>query len=139
MIDSFDGFYRFLSNFYLYSITVDGVNYPSTEHAFQAAKTNDPTEKFAIANASTPGKAKRIGRKVKLRPDWESVKIQVMTDLVRQKFSKDRDLRQKLLDTGDEELVEGNRWGDRFWGISGGSGDNWLGQILMQIRDELSC
>ena len=124
------------SNFYPCDITVDGVDYPSTESAYQAAKTNDPTEKFAIANAATPGKAKRMGRKVHLRPDWESVKIQVMTVLVRQKFSQNRDLRQKLLATCDEELIEGNNWGDRFWGVCGGIGQNWLGRILMQVRSE---
>ena len=137
MIDSFTGEYRFLSNFYPCEITIDGVTCPSLEHAYQVTKTNDPTEKFTIASATTPGKAKRMGQKVHLRSDWEQVKVQIMTVLVRQKFGQNRDLRQKLLDTGDEELVEGNRWGDRYWGISGGSGQNWLGRILMQVRGEL--
>ena len=106
--------------------------------AFQAAKTFDPDEKLAVAQATTPGSAKRLGGKVQLRPDWEQVKVGLMEDLVRLKFTTHADLRAKLLATGDAELVEGNNWNDRFWGVCRGKGRNELGKILMKVRSELA-
>ena len=131
-IDQFTGDYDFLSNFHPSPIEVDGVVYPTVEHAFQAAKTFDRTEKQSVAEAATPGLAKRIGRKVRLRPDWEQVKIGIMEDLVRLKFTTHADLREKLLATGDAQLVEGNTWNDRFWGVCRGQGRNELGQSTME-------
>ena len=136
-IDRFTGDYDFLSNFHPSPIEVDGVTYPTVEHAFQAAKTSIPEEKQAVAAATTPGSAKRLGRKVQLRPDWEEVKVGIMEDLVRLKFTTHADLRAQLLATGDAELVEGNNWNDRFWGVCKGSGQNHLGKLLMKIRAEL--
>jgi predicted NAD-dependent protein-ADP-ribosyltransferase YbiA (DUF1768 family) len=77
------------------------------------------------------------GQKVTLRKDWEGVKIQVMRDVLRLKFANPG-LRDRLLETGDRELIEGNTWGDTFWGVCRGSGKNWLGQLLMELRGELS-
>lgn len=136
MIDSFQGEFRFLSNFHSCNIRLGGELYPSTEHAFQAAKTLDPIERMQIRADRNPGEAKRLGRKVKLRADWDSIRDDVMLACLRQKFSREP-LRSKLLATGDQELVEGNTWGDRYWGQCDGEGLNKLGKLLMQVRHEL--
>lgn len=136
MINSFSGPYRFLSNFYPAVVLLDGVPYPTVEHAFQAAKTADTGDRAIIRSLPTPLEAKAFGKRVLLREDWETVKIEVMTDLVRQKFHQ-VELREKLLATGDQTLVEGNRWGDMYWGVCRGQGMNWLGRILMKVREEI--
>ena len=136
MIDKFRGNYWFLSNFYESPIEEENITYPTVEHYFQAQKTLNREEKLKIAKASKPAKAKKMGRKVNLRKDWEDVKIQVMENGLRLKF-QDPTLRKKLLATEDEELVEGNPWGDRYWGVCNGSGKNKLGKLLMKIRKEL--
>ena len=128
---------EFLSNFYPCDIWMDGVKYPSVEHAFQAAKTLDPDERRNVASQPTPGKAKAAGRKVSLRPDWDGIKISVMRDLVSQKFLGligPSQLLYRLQETGESVLIEGNNWGDTFWGVDG-HGFNHLGEILMDIRD----
>jgi ribA/ribD-fused uncharacterized protein len=135
-IDKFTGDYRFLSNFFLSPICMNGLVYPTVEHAYQAMKTFDQEERVRIAGQPTPGKAKSAGRKVTLRSDWENVKIDIMENLLRLKF-KWPHLRDKLLATGDTELIEGNSWGDRFWGVFLGRGRNELGLALMRIRKEL--
>lgn len=132
-IDSFVGEYRFLSNFYPSKIEVDGKDYATVEHAFQALKTDNPTEREIVRSARTPGQAKKLGRRVTLRPDWDTARIGVMKMLLEKKFS-DKVLRAELLATGDAELVEGNYWNDRFWGVCRGQGQNWLGKLLMEIR-----
>lgn len=137
MINSFTGNYRFLSNFYPCNIYYCGINYPSTEHAYQATKTNSPEEKFKIAKLDTPGRAKRYGQLLKIREDWDQIKLKVMKDLLIIKF-RDSMLKQKLLDTGNQELIEGNTWNDTFWGICYGKGKNNLGKLLMIIRDRIS-
>lgn len=136
MIDRFSGANRFLSNFWPAKVMLDGVEYPSTEYAYQAAKTIDPVVRKAIAACATPGQAKRAGAKAKTRTDWADVKVSVMRDLLRQKFSQP-DLRTRLLDTGNHRLVEGNTWGDVFWGVCNGAGQNHLGKLLMDVRREL--
>ena len=115
MITEFDGKYAFLSNFYHAPFTYDGIEYPTNEHFFQAMKTLDQEERKKIAAAATPGKAKRLGRHVILRPDWEIIKLDVMKEGLALKFA-DPKLREKLLATGDEILVEGNWWHDNTWG-----------------------
>jgi len=136
-IGSFSGEYRFLSNFWMVPIPFENVWYPSVEHAYQAAKTLDAAEKTLIKNASTASEAKRLGKHVKIRPDWESVKIDYMKYLVWYKFSMYPEMGKKLLDTKDAELVEGNTWNDTFWGVCNGLGQNWLGKILMEVRDQV--
>jgi len=138
-ITRFKGEFDFLSNFYPSHVALDKFRYDTVEHAFQAAKTIDPQERRSVRYMDTPGKAKKAGRKVTLRPDWEEVKIQVMEDLVRQKFTRHPDLKEKLLATGDRPLYEGNSWRDYFWGVNAKTleGQNNLGKILMKIRDEL--
>lgn len=136
-IDSFSGEHHFLSNFHLAEVTYDGVTYPSTEHAYQAAKTLDLAARRKIRECGKPNRAKGLGRKIKMRANWESIKLSVMEDLVRQKFTKHADLKGLLLETGDRKLVEGNWWKDIYWGVYNGVGQNHLGKILMKIRGEL--
>ena len=138
MIDKFRGKYWFLSNFYESPIEDENIIYPTVEHYFQAQKTLNREEKLKIAKASKPAKAKKMGRQVNLRKDWEDIKLQVMEKALRQKF-QDPALCEKLIATGDEELVEGNPWGDRYWGVCKGSGKNKLGKLLMKIRKELQA
>lgn len=135
-ITSFSGEHRFLSNFYPCSVVYNGIIFTSVEHAYVAAKTIDNNIQLEIAKISSPGKVKRFGRDLKLRPDWDQVKVGVMRELIRQKF-QDPELKQMLVSTGDAELVEGNHWGDMFWGVCGGTGRNVLGNLLMEIRNEL--
>lgn len=136
MIDKFRGKYWFLSNFYESPIEDENITYPTVEHYFQAQKTLNREEKLKISKATKPAKAKKMGRQVNLRKDWEDIKLQVMEKALRLKF-QDPALRKKLIATGDEELVEGNPWGDRYWGVYNGSGKNKLGKFLMKIRKEL--
>jgi hypothetical protein len=135
MILSFRDEYFFLSNFYPVEIKLDGIVYPNAETAFQAQKTLDVEERRKFSMLKNPVQAKRLGRKVKLRDDWEEVKLDIMTEVVSQKFLQHPHLIEMLLQTGDEELIEGNKWGDRFWGVCKGKGKNHLGKILMKIRD----
>lgn len=133
-ITSFMGNYRFLSNFHLCQVYLDVDVYPSTEHAYQAAKTLSVETRDVIRRASTPGLAKRIGQKVQLRENWDQLKYAVMEDLITQKFHPDRLEAELLLKTGDELLIEGNTWGDTYWGVCRGVGENNLGKILMEQR-----
>ena len=139
MIDCFDKEWAFLSNFYWSEIEFEGITYPTNEHFFQAMKTLDENERRAIANCRTPGQAKRMGRRVALRPDWENVKEDVMFTGLCIKFS-DEQLADWLLETGDEELVEGTTWHDNEWGNCSCpkcqhiEGKNKLGKLLMKVR-----
>jgi len=135
VISHFVGEYRFLSNFYPCRIVWDDEEYPSAEHAFQAAKTLDPLEATSIRKASTPFQAKQRGRKVTLRDDWEEIKDFVMLEILRRKFSV-LEFRDRLLATKDANLVEGNTWGDLYWGVCDGRGKNRLGELLMHVREE---
>jgi ribA/ribD-fused uncharacterized protein len=143
MIDDFTGPYWFLSNFSPSAITYEALTYPTLEHAFQAAKVLDPELRQLVQAAETPDLAKRLGRGVPLRADWEQQKVAIMTQLVRLKFGNGSELAAALLATGNEELREGNTWGDRFWGAvynhrtKTWEGQNHLGRILMQVRQEL--
>ncbi len=133
LINSFRGKYFFLSNFYEFPVTYNGITYQNNEAAFQAQKCPERAEEFKNLN---PSEAKRLGRKVTLRKDWERVKVSIMTDIVRAKFTNP-DLAAKLEGTDDCLLEEGNDWGDKIWGTVDGKGQNLLGNILMQVRDEI--
>ncbi len=135
IIDSFKDKYAFLSNFAPVEVAFEFMMFPTVENAFQAAKTLDRNERFYLMFC-TPGQAKRAGRKFKLRPDWEDIKLSVMEELLRQKFNQEP-FKDKLLATGEVELVEGNSWNDVWWGVCNGVGENHLGKLLMNIRDEL--
>lgn len=128
-ITKFRGDYHFLSNFYAAEVTYNGITYHNNEAAFQAQK--DVTKAHEFAALTNPVMAKRNGRKVHLRSDWEEVKVGIMEEIVRCKFTQNPELRKKLLDTGDRLLIEGGS--DNFWGNS----KNTLGKILMKVRYEL--
>ena len=142
MINCFDGQWAFLSNFHNSEIEFEGITYPTNEHFFQAMKTFDIDERRAISNCVTPGQAKRMGRRVALRPDWEQVKINVMYMGLSKKFT-DEHLADLLLKTGDEYLEEGTTWHDNEWGncscpkCQNIEGKNLLGQLLMKVRDDI--
>ena len=146
VVPKFDGDWFFLSNFYeapiRFVLADDMVVMPTGEHAFQAAKGNAMLDKGGkleyvrrVADASTPAQAKYLGRSVKIDLDhWESVRVECMREIVFQKFLQNPELRSQLLKTGDAMLVEGNTWGDKFWGRGDGKGYNKLGVILMEVR-----
>lgn len=136
-ITQFDGKNRFLSNFFSCPVPYEGLIFPSSEHAFVAAKTVDPQTRLNIVVCPSAGEVKKLGRKLQLRPDWEIVKIPEMEKIVRSKFTHNRILGIQLVLTKDAELIEGNWWGDKFWGVCEGVGENHLGKILMKIRSEL--
>lgn len=133
-VTQFRGKHYFLSNFFSADVEYDGVRFENNEAAFQAQKQPERAHEFA---SLPPNEAKRLGRRVKLRPDWESVKQRVMEGVVRAKFEQHPKLREQLIRTGDIELVEGNNWGDTYWGVCFGKGRNELGKILMKVRREL--
>ena len=135
-IERFAGPHRFLSNFYPVALVWEGRHWPTAEHAYQAAKCRRSDEAWKIQEAPSPGAAKRLGRKIELRADWDEVKEKVMLEVVRAKF-ENAHLRRLLIATGDAELIEGNYWGDRFWGVCRGEGENRLGKILMKVRTEI--
>ncbi|UTC29776.1 hypothetical protein BAJUN_01460 [Bajunvirus bajun] len=133
----FRGKTRWLSNFHLVTVVHEGITYPSTEHAYQAAKTLDMSERQRIADLEKPGDAMRVGRALKSRTDWPDVKVRIMYEVNREKYRPGSELAAMLLATGDAHLEEGNHHGDRFWGTVYGKGRNELGKVLMRIRDEL--
>ena len=137
-IESFQGPYSFLSNFHPAGIKYgpEGWTWPTVEHAYQAAKTDMPAERAEILEARTPGKAKRLGQDVTLRPGWNGGRRMVMLALLRLKFQIPH-LREWLLATGEVILIEGNNWGDTYWGVCNGHGDNHLGLLLMVVRGEI--
>jgi hypothetical protein len=147
LIAEFKGKYHFLSNFYIAPVTLwhplfGEQRYPTTEHAYQAAKCENREGHDLIQVAGTPGNAKRMGAIAKLRPDWEQIKDNVMTAVVGAKFAQHDALHAQLLATGDAYLMEGNEHGDKIWGcvehVSGEwIGENRLGRILMKLRKEL--
>lgn len=137
-IDQFRGEYAFLSNFWEAPVSYQGLTYGSNEAAFQAQKCMTEEEKLPFTEMR-PAASKKAGRRVVLRPDWESVKVGIMEEIVRAKFTQNEDLKQLLSATGDTVLEEGNTWNDTFWGVSlkTGRGRNHLGRILMKVREEL--
>jgi N-glycosidase YbiA len=158
-INSFSGKFEFLSNFSPHPVFIEDIRFPTAEHAFQAMKTTDPGARQLIARLPTPGKAKRVGRQIDLRPDWEDIKLEVMWFIVLAKFRQNTWIRRQLWLTRNAELIEGNHWGDRFWGMTldnecgqrpetckwgnacadcrEWTGENHLGKILMEVRREL--
>lgn len=134
-IDKFFGEYRFLSNFWPCKVEYRGRIFPSTENAFHAAKAPVGSVFDETFLTCTPAESKKLGRQRPLRTDWEMVKISVMRNLLFKKFSpQNLDLMLKLDRTGDLVLEEGNDWGDKFWGICDGEGENWLGLLLEEVR-----
>ena len=114
-IKQFRGDFFFLSNFYECPVTYEQLTYTNNEAAFQAQKCTSDAEKIQFTKLN-PTEAKKLGRKVNLRKDWEAVKVKIMEEIVRAKFRQNTELADKLLATGDAYLEEGNTWGDRIWG-----------------------
>lgn len=134
--------YDFLSNFAWINLPIHGQNWATAEHMFAACKTTIAKEREAIRLCKTPAQAKRMGKKVTLRPDWDTYKNQAMLAILRLKFKYHQGMQQKLLATGNLELVENNYWHDNYWGSCicpkcGNQGKNMLGKFLMQVRSEL--
>lgn len=143
-ISEFRGKYRFLSSYYPKPVIYEGVRYPSREHAFHAAKTSDPDLRLQIAACGSPAEAKRLGQRVPLREDWTAVRVGVMTELIAAQVADDAFLADRLLDTGNATLREGNTWHDQIWGdcrcgrpACAAPGENRLGRAWMQVRDQL--
>jgi ribA/ribD-fused uncharacterized protein len=135
-VKGFFGPYRFLSNYHPSAIEYEGLLYASTEAAYQAAKsTDDEVRKQFLGLA--PNAAKKLGQKIQMREDWNSVKDEVMYQVIKFKFENNRILRKKLLDTEEKYLEETNYWNDTYWGVCEGKGQNQLGITLMRIRKEL--
>lgn len=136
-IERFREEHRFLSNFYRgHSFSWRGKTWPTAEHAYQAAKCVHSKDEERIRLLPRPGLAKRLGRRVEIRPDFDQVKVGLMAEILERKF-RDPALKKKLLETGHAELVEGNHWNDTFWGQCNGQGQNRLGLLLMQLRNRL--
>ena len=138
-ITSFSGSFRFLSNFYPCKVVYEGIEYPSSEHAYVAAKTDNQLQKLAISEIPSASDVKRFGRQIKLKDNWDNIKISIMKNIVEAKFDQNPDLMKLLQETRNYELIEGNNWSDKFWGQSPiGNGRNELGKILMSVRDDIT-
>jgi ribA/ribD-fused uncharacterized protein len=149
VVPKFEGDYRFLSNFYPSPITIEPksvskITFPTGEHMFQALKYKAMAENdqdahvlyvASVNRSADPNHAKKMGRKVKIDvAKWESIRIEMMRQVVWEKFKQNQNLVPGLLDTDSAMLVEGNTWGDEFWGRVDGRGYNLLGSILMEVR-----
>lgn len=132
----FFGQYRWLSNFWTCKVTVDDIIYTSSEAAYMAGKTGDCDLKLQISKLA-PAEAKRFARTLYLRPDWEDVKFDHMKRCLQAKFTQNSELGEKLKETGNKYLEETNYWNDKIWGVCRGSGQNNLGKLLMEVRQEL--
>jgi ribA/ribD-fused uncharacterized protein len=133
---SFTGDYHFLSNFYFTDIEIYDIVFPSAENAYQAAKSDKHEERLQFKDI-TPGMSKRLGQKIFVKDGiemWNKRRLRVMEEILRVKFSNP-ELKQMLVETAPRELQEGNYWGDTFWGVYKGEGHNYLGKLLMMIRD----
>lgn len=138
-IQTFDGQYRFLSNFFPAKFVWRGLLWPSSENAYQASKSLN-TNDWLTASAMTAGQSKRFGKTLELRPDWEQIKFAVMVEICKAKFTQNPELLAALRATEFIYLEEGNTWGDRVWGVSppgSGNGSNLLGLALMALRSAL--
>ena len=135
-IDRFKGKYRFLSNFEPCKILYEGMIYSAVEHAFQASKATNEHDRKMFGLFSEPAEAKKLGKQISLRSDWEDVKVSIMYEFLNQKFHKP-EFMKLLMGTEGRYLVEGNNHGDIYWGQVNGAGKNTLGKLIMQIREEI--
>jgi len=136
MIEQFRGKYGFLSNFAEVDVTLDGLTYPSIEHAFISAKSDDPDwKKMCSEDGYTASSLKKVAKTIPLAEDWDLKKLHIMANLLLQKFEREPFL-SMLLETGDEEIVEGNYWNDKYWGycLKTKEGENVLGKMIMFVR-----
>lgn len=142
-ITRFNGRWHFLSNFYLTPVVIFGHTWRTAEHAFQSAKLTNPEDVAKILRIPSPGSAKKFARSCQKFDDWDDRKVEIMRQVLSAKFRGSNQLWQWLLETGDAHLIEGNTWGDTFWGQvfsrGGWIGQNMLGQLLMELREELQA
>jgi len=137
IIKGFFGDYRWLSNYHVSPVIYEGIEYGSSEAAYQSAKCDDLYIKSQFKNM-TPLESKSLSKRIPIKKNWDTIKKQIMYDVLVSKFTLTPDLGQKLVETGDKYLEETNYWGDTFWGVCEGKGKNTLGELLMQIRKELN-
>ena len=135
-IDSFSGEFIGLSNLMPFPIEIKNIQFPTVEHAFQAMKSARVQDWKDIARLANAGDARRRGREIYARPDWDENKRYVMYKLLQEKFQSAA-YRKLLLETWPRQLIEGNYWKDRYWGVYKGEGENWMGRLLMRVRLEL--
>lgn len=139
MISEFQGNFRWLSNFAPCKIILDGIEYPSVEHAYMSAKSSERSWKLFCSNTSSPGEVKKASRGIILVDNWEDIKLSIMETCLEQKYTQEP-YRKKLIDTGTEYIQEGNRWNDKFWGVclKTNKGENNLGKLIMEIRRRIT-
>lgn len=155
MINGFFGPHRYLSNFWYATICdltitgpfvhFDGGTFQTlplqvaetVEHAFQALKADNSFEFADVVQSTSPAEAKAKGRGVSMWSNWDDIRVSVMEQLVTAKFEQNEELAIMLCDTNNSELIEGNTWGDCFWGVCKGVGENHLGKILMRVRSNI--
>ena len=139
MIKEFQGKYRWLSNFTSVEVELEGIIYPSVEHAYMSAKSDIKEWKEFCSNVNnTPGQVKKASRNIALTYDWDSKKLAVMKELLIQKYNKEP-FKSLLKETGNLYIQEGNNWNDKFWGVclKTNKGENNLGKLIMEIRNTL--
>jgi ribA/ribD-fused uncharacterized protein len=148
-IEQFQGQYEYLNNMFRQRVgnlvLPEGIEVPTVEHGYQADRLLDPADRLTVLASPTGHLAKVTTRNLKkagapIDPRWKERRLPVMRGFVLQKFTRNHDLADQLLSTGDQFLAEGNDWGDKFWGICPPftqNGENWLGKILMETREEL--
>lgn len=139
MVTEFKNEYSWLSNFAPVKITLEGLEFPSVEHAYMSAKSDSIEWKQFCSNPeNSAGLIKRKSREIELRSDWDNIKLKVMADCLTQKFNTEP-FKTKLLETKNEPLQEGNFWNDKFWGVclKTNVGENHLGKLIMKIRSSL--
>jgi N-glycosidase YbiA len=139
MIRKFDKAYKWLSNFAPCTIVLNGITYPSVEHAYMSAKSDDVRWYLKCTDDRIkPGTIKKLSRGILLVSNWDSLKIEVMRECLNQKFSQEP-YKTLLIETGDVFIQEGNFWGDTFWGVDleTGEGENNLGKLIMEVREKL--
>ena len=138
MVLEFKDDYYFLSNMYPCKIIYKDIEFKSAESLFQALKSTNMEDfkKFKDLNGY---EAKKLGRQIKLREDWNEIRVNAMYNVLKLKFNQNIELGYKLKATGRRELIEGNNWNDKFWGVNlkDNKGENHLGKLLMRIREEL--
>lgn len=136
---SFQGEYRWLSNFAPCEIVLDGVKYKSIEHAYMSAKSDAESWKLFCQFTEKAGEVKKASKTIELKPDWDNIKVGVMRECVSQKFQQEP-YKSRLIATEDAKIQEGNTWGDKFWGVclKTGKGRNILGQLIMEQREKLN-
>lgn len=135
-INRFIGEHYFLSNFFPSTLSMNGKLYPSAEHAYQSQKTKDPVLQEMIRKSIDPMMAKKLGRLIELEPDWNDLRIPLMKKIIKEKFTNPL-LRELLKSTNNAKLIHDNKFGDKFWGIYRGAGENMLGLILEEVRDQI--